>query len=110
MEALLAAAREAALHALQGAPFPNGVAPGAFVDAKEAFSRALAGAIGAGIEADLLTSAVVAARTAYSAAQNEAVAALAAQHNASDGPDGPRLLPLPLELQVAIVNKAYSDR
>ena len=37
-------------------------------------------------------------------------AALAAQHNASVEPDGPRLLPLCLELQVAIVNKAPSDR
>ena len=65
MESLLSAAREAALHVLQAAPVPLGIAPDAFFEARHAFVRALAGAIGVGLDSPLLGGAVEAARKAY---------------------------------------------
>ena len=62
------------------------------------------------MELPLVREASAAASAAFLRAQVEATAALAAEHNASTGPDGPRLLPLCIELQVAIVNKASSDK
>ena len=110
MEPFIAASREAALHVLEGRPIPGGHPPALLAAIRNGLSRSLADAMSVGMDVSLIQEAAEAARNAYSRAQNEAVAALAAQHNASDGPDGPRLLPLCLELQVAIVNKAYSDR
>ena len=110
MEPLVAIARESALHVLEGGPVPEGFPPHLLTAAQKGLAQALADAMSVGRDLSLIQEAAEAARRSYSHARKVAFAALAAQHNASDGPDGPRLLPLCLELQVAIVNKAYSDR
>ena len=89
---------------------PDNVPPAVLLSIKEVFSRALSDALSAGLELPLLRSAAEAAGAAFARTREIGRAALAAQHNAPDGPDGPRMLPLCLELQVAIVHMAYSDR
>ena len=110
MDAFGAVAREAAMKELAEAPTPDGASPLALLSLTEDFSRVLADALCMGIKLPFLRSAVEAASAAFEAARGAERAALAGQHNASNGAGGPRLLPLCLELQVAIVNKAPSDR
>ena len=98
------------MHVLDEAPMPDGSLPAALSTAKDGLARALADALRVGLKIHTLRSAAEAAEAAFAKAREVERATLAAQHNASEGPGGPRLLPLCLELQVAIVNKAYSDR
>ena len=110
MEPLIAAAREAALHVFEGVPLPEAVPPPRLFAVHAALAQALDDAMSIGMDLTLIRKGAGAAKAAYLRTQSEALAAHAAQHNASVGPDGPRLLPLCLELQVAVVNKAPSDR
>ena len=110
MEAHTGTAREAARHVLDTAPALIGVPLADFQAAQESLASALANAVALGLPARLIQDAEAAARAAFQKGRDTERAALAAQHNASVGPDGPRLLPLCIELQLAIINKAYSDR
>ena len=110
MEPHTAAAREAARHVLEAIPPPLGVPLADYEAAHECLASALANSVFLGLPAMLIRDAEAAARAALKKGRETERASLAAARNASVGPDGPRLLPLSVELQAAIVNKAYNER
>ena len=109
-DALTSAAEEAALSSLEDSPSPEGVPPSTLLSVRKALAAAIANASAVGLIPHEVSRAGEAARKALVAARAAEVARLAAEHNASAGRGGPRLLPLSVELPAAIVNKAYSDR
>ena len=116
MEHYGTAAREAARHALEEAPLPEGVSPDCFVAVQISLSKALADAASIGLLPPLVLKAAEAARAALVNARAVALSALAAAHNdgtagiGDEGCDGPRLIPLHISVLSMLVNGLHSDR
>ena len=110
IDSLASAARAAIVRSFGDASTPSGVLPAAFSEAQTHLADAVAKGFAAGMSLKQIQAAAASAAAAYTEARNREQAEVAARHNRSIGPFGPRFLPIDTTLQVLLINRLHVHR